>query len=120
MAGQVSHARRALRVIQSFELAKDERLSLAAARASGSEPSNELEQDSAAFAGVSPVLEQVAVGDYPHSQSEADGKQTGFATTDNNINATIRPTVIGGGCCWSCLHHLAMSALMLEESCCIS
>ncbi len=52
MAGQVSHARRALRVIHSFDQAKEERLSLAAARASDFDAANPR-----AFAGVSPVLE---------------------------------------------------------------
>lgn len=100
MAGQVSHARRALRVIHSFEQAREERLSIAGRTSDlGGLP----EQSTAGLAEVSPVLEQAAVDNYPATVldnsvgSNADSK--GFAAPTNPVRSSIKtalqPAVIG-------------------------
>lgn len=102
MAGQVSHARRALRVIHSFESAKEERLSMTGRRTSGrrtSELGEATDQSTAGLAGVSPILEHAAVGDYPAAGLDSNLHSKGFAApadpVKGSLNTTIQPAVIG-------------------------
>ena len=96
MAGQVRHARRALRVIHSFESARKERLSLTG---STSDLGEETDQSAAGLAGVSPILEHAAVGDYPAAVVESNTHSRGFAApTDpvkGSLSDAVEPAVIG-------------------------
>lgn len=98
MAGQVSHARRALRVIHSFESAREERLSMTGRRRT-SELGGATDQSTAGLAGVSPILEHAAVGDYPAAGLDSNMHSKGFAATVDpvrgSLNTTIQPAVIG-------------------------
>ena len=99
MASQVSHARRVLRVLNSFEQAREERLSYTGRASDLGDSSHQNVGD---LTGVSPILEQAAVGEYSAAAERRLGEgrsfSEGISARKHSTSTQIRPTVIGQSC----------------------
>ncbi|KAK9848569.1 hypothetical protein WJX84_002308 [Apatococcus fuscideae] len=95
MASQVSHARRVLRVLNSFEQAREERLSYTGRASDLGDSSHQNVGD---LTGVSPILEQAAVGEYSAAAERRLGEgrsfSEGISARKHSTSTQIRPTVI--------------------------